>query len=73
MEYRKPMLWDEMAGEIHAKRLNRSGTRRVSCTALTTPRVPTVMLTSHSVTLDKQALHRLALPAHMSKRHSTGE
>ncbi|XP_050971289.1 protein CBFA2T3 isoform X4 [Labeo rohita] len=66
------MLWDEMAGEIHAKRLNRSGTRRVSCTALTTPRVPTVMLTSHSVTLDKQALHRLALPAHMSKRHSTG-
>ncbi|KAK2914244.1 hypothetical protein Q8A67_002643 [Cirrhinus molitorella] len=30
------------------------------------------MLTSHSVTRDKQALHRLALPAHMSRRQSTG-
>ncbi|XP_042616884.1 protein CBFA2T3-like isoform X4 [Cyprinus carpio] len=61
-----------MAGEIHAKRLYRSGIRRVSSTALTAPRVPTVTLTSHSVTLDKRALRRLALPAHMSKRHSTG-
>ncbi|XP_052457179.1 protein CBFA2T3 isoform X4 [Carassius gibelio] len=61
-----------MAGEIHAKRRNRSGIRRVSSTALHAPRVPTFMLTSHSVTLDKRALRRLALPAHMSKRHSTG-
>ncbi|XP_042584418.1 protein CBFA2T3 isoform X3 [Cyprinus carpio] len=66
------MHWDEMAGEIHAKRLNRSRTRRASSSTLTAPRLPTVTLTSHSVTLDKRALHRLALPAHMSKRQSTG-
>ncbi|XP_016396390.1 protein CBFA2T3-like isoform X3 [Sinocyclocheilus rhinocerous] len=66
------MHWDEMAGEIHAKRLNRSGTRRASSSTLAAPRLPTVMLTSHSVTLEKRALHRLALPAHMSKRQSTG-
>lgn len=73
VELCKLMYWDEMAGEIHAKRLNRAGTRRASSNALTAPRLPTVMLTSHSVTLDKRALHRLALPAHMSKRQSTGE
>ncbi|XP_048042327.1 protein CBFA2T3 isoform X4 [Megalobrama amblycephala] len=66
------MHWDEMAGEIHAKRLNRSGTRRASSTVLTAPRVPTVMLTSHSIALDKRALHQLALPARMSNRLSTG-
>lgn len=71
--FEEPMQWNEMAGEIHAKRLNRSGTRRVSSTILTAPRVPTVMLTSHSVALDKRALHRLALPARMSNRQSTGE
>ncbi|XP_052418255.1 protein CBFA2T3 isoform X5 [Carassius gibelio] len=66
------MHWDEMAVEIHAKRLNRSRTRRASSNTLTAPRLPTVTLTSHSVTLDKRALHRLALPAHLSKRQSTG-
>lgn len=73
VELCKLMHWDEMAGEIHAKRPNRAGTRRASSTALTAPRLPTVMLTSHSVNLDKRALRRLALPAHMSKRQSTGE
>ncbi|XP_067256331.1 protein CBFA2T3 isoform X1 [Chanodichthys erythropterus] len=66
------MHWDEMAGEIHAKRLNRSGTRRASSAVLTAPRVPTVMLTSRSIALDKRALHQLALPARMSNRLSTG-
>ncbi|XP_059392981.1 protein CBFA2T3 isoform X4 [Carassius carassius] len=66
------MHWDEMAVEIHAKRLNRSRTRRASSNTLTEPRLPTVTLTSHSVTLDKRALYRFALPAHLSKRQSTG-
>ncbi|XP_043101561.1 protein CBFA2T3 isoform X4 [Puntigrus tetrazona] len=66
------MHWDEMAGEIHAKRLNRSGTRRASSSTLAAPRLPTATLTSHRVTLEKRALHRLALPAHMSRRQSTG-
>lgn len=71
--FEETMHWDEMAGEIHAKRLNRSGTRRASSTVLTAPRVPTVMLTSRSIALDKRALHQLALPARMSNRLSTGE
>ncbi|XP_073763446.1 protein CBFA2T3 isoform X4 [Danio rerio] len=66
------MHWDEMAGEIHVKRFNRSGSRRTLSAALTPTRVPTVMLTSRSIALDKQALHRLALPPYVSKRQSTG-
>lgn len=71
--FEEPMHWDEMAGEILAKRLNRSGSRRASSTIFNAPRVPTVTLTSRSVALDKRALHQLALPARMSNRLSTGE
>ncbi|XP_051565156.1 protein CBFA2T3 isoform X4 [Myxocyprinus asiaticus] len=58
------MHWDEMTGEIHAKRFSRSGIRRASSTTslfsatLAAPRVPTVTLTSHRVVPDKRAFPR---------------
>nr|XP_055072448.1 protein CBFA2T3 isoform X2 [Misgurnus anguillicaudatus] len=72
------MHLDEMTGEVHAKRPNRSGVRRSSSntsflsTALTAARVPTVTLTSQRMIPDKRALLRLPQPANMTKRQSTG-
>ncbi|XP_051980865.1 protein CBFA2T3-like [Xyrauchen texanus] len=58
------MHWDEMTGEIHAKRFSRSGIRRASSTTshfsttLAAPRVPTVTLTSRRLVPDKRAFPR---------------
>ncbi|XP_057197226.1 protein CBFA2T3 isoform X2 [Triplophysa rosa] len=69
------MHWDEMTGEVHVKRPNRSGVRRSTSTtsfyptALSATRVPTVTLTSRRMITEKRPFHRLAQHA---KRQAPG-
>ncbi|KAA0723900.1 hypothetical protein E1301_Tti015412 [Triplophysa tibetana] len=69
------MHWDEMTGEVHVKRPNRSGARRSTSTtsfypaALSATGVPTVTLTSRRMIAEKRPFHRLAQHA---KRQTPG-